>query len=83
MTHPDDSSYVLRSQDARGVVTLTLNRPLSFNALSQEMMAALTRELAAVAQDDNARVVVLAGAGKALCAGHDLKQTRALPSMGY
>ncbi len=83
MAHTDDSCYVLRSHDARGAVTLTLNRPLSFNALSEEMMAALAQELLAVAHDDSARVVVLAGAGKAFCAGHDLKQMRAQPSLGY
>lgn len=74
---------VLNSRDARGVVTLTLNRPLAFNALSEAMMAALQAELEKVGADDSARVVVLAAAGKAFCAGHDLKEMRAQPSLKY
>ena len=53
---------MLNERDARGVVTLTLNRPQQFNALSEEMMTALQAELDAVARDDQRRVVVLAGA---------------------
>jgi enoyl-CoA hydratase/carnithine racemase len=68
--------YLLESRDAAGVVTLTLNRPQQFNALSVEMMAALQAALDTVAADPSARVVVLAGAGKAFCAGHDLKQMK-------
>ncbi|MES2994259.1 MAG: enoyl-CoA hydratase [Pseudomonadota bacterium] len=74
---------VLRTRDARGVVTLTLNRPQAFNALSEELLIALQHELDGVAEDAAARVVVLAAAGKAFCAGHDLKQMRAEPSLGY
>ena len=74
---------VLRSRDARGVVTLTLNRPLAFNALSESMLIALQKELDAVAADETARVVVLAAVGKAFCAGHDLKELRAAPSLAY
>ena len=79
MTEP----LVLRSRDARGVITLTLNRPQAFNSLSEELLAALQTELDAIAADDAARVVVLAAAGKAFCAGHDLKEMRADPSLGY
>ena len=74
---------VLKSSDARGVVTLTLNRPQAFNALSEALLAALHAALERVAADEGARVVVLAGAGKAFCAGHDLKQMRAEPSLDY
>ena len=74
---------VLRSQDARGVITLTLNRPQAFNALSEAMLAALQREFDAIAQDESVRVVVLAAEGKAFCAGHDLKEKRAAPSLEY
>ena len=69
--------------DPRGVVTLTLNRPQAFNALSEAMLDALQTALARVAADDTARVVVITGAGKAFCAGHDLKEMRAAPSQGY
>jgi enoyl-CoA hydratase/carnithine racemase len=78
-----DDAVVLRSQDARGVVTLTLNRPQAFNALSEAMLAALQRELDAIADDESVRVVVLAAEGKAFCAGHDLKEMRATPSLDY
>jgi enoyl-CoA hydratase/carnithine racemase len=74
---------VLSSTDDRGVVTLTLNRPTAFNALSEALMAALQTELDAAALDDTVRVVVLAAAGKAFCAGHDLKEMRAEPSQAY
>jgi len=74
---------VKRARDARGVVTLTLNRPQAFNALSTGMLTALQSELDAVQQDATARVLVLAAAGKAFCAGHDLKEMRAQPSRTY
>lgn len=59
-----------------GVLTLTLNRPQQYNALSWAMLEAL-REALSSAEDPAVRVVVLAGAGKAFCAGHDLKEMRA------
>jgi enoyl-CoA hydratase/carnithine racemase len=68
---------VLRHDRADGLSTLTLNRPGQFNSLSQDMLAALQRELDAIAASDSVRVVVIAGAGKAFCAGHDLKEMRA------
>jgi enoyl-CoA hydratase/carnithine racemase len=78
-----DEPLLLRSYDARGVVTLTLNRPQAFNALSEAMLAALQREFDAIADDESVRVVVLAARGKAFCAGHDLKEMRATPSLDY
>ena len=78
-----EEPVLLRSQDARGVVTLTLNRPHAFNALSQATLTALQRELDVIAQDESVRVVVLAAEGKAFCAGHDLKEMRAAPSLEY
>lgn len=77
-----DEPLVLRAQ-SEGVVRLTLNRPQQFNSLSEEMLVALEAELDAVAADPGARVVVLAGAGKAFCAGHDLKQMKASPRLDY
>ena len=78
-----EEPVVLRSSDARGVVTLTLNRPHAFNALSEATLTALQRELDAIAQDESVRVVVVAAEGKAFCAGHDLKEMRASPSLKY
>lgn len=78
-----DAPLLLRETDARGVCTLTLNRPQAFNSLSEAMLAALQAELDALAQDEVVRVVVIAAAGKAFCAGHDLKEMRAEPSLAY
>jgi enoyl-CoA hydratase/carnithine racemase len=78
-----EEPVVLRSQDTCGVVTLTLNRPQAFNALSEAMLAALQRDLDVIAKDDSVRVVVLAAEGKAFCAGHDLKEMRGKPSLDY
>jgi enoyl-CoA hydratase/carnithine racemase len=78
-----EESVVLRSQDARGVVTLKLDRPQAFNALSEAMLAELQRDFDAIAKDQSVRVVVLAAEGKAFCAGHDLKEMRATPSLDY
>ncbi len=66
-----------------GVAFLTLNRPAQYNALSEQMMAAVHAALDAVATDTSVRVVVMGGAGKAFCAGHDLKQMKANPSLDY
>ncbi len=79
----ESEPLVLHTRDPRGVVTLTLNRPQAFNALSEDMLEALQARLKAIEQDDQARVVVLAAAGKAFCAGHDLKEMRAAPSLDY
>ncbi len=65
------------SRDNRGVVTLTLNNPKQFNALSVALLSALQKELDAIAEDQTIRVVVIAAEGKAFCAGHNLKEMRA------
>lgn len=65
------------------VAFLTLNRPAQYNALSEEMLAALQATLDALEVDAAVRVVVLGGAGKAFCAGHDLKQMQANPDLEY
>ncbi|MDK9725994.1 MAG: enoyl-CoA hydratase [Sterolibacteriaceae bacterium MAG5] len=74
---------ILLKSVAAGVATLTLNRPGQFNSLSEEMLAELQATLDAIAADAAVRVVVIAGAGKAFCAGHDLKQMRANHSKEY
>ena len=65
---------VLLREDAGGIATLTLNRPDQYNALSSTLLTALQSALRDLARDDSVRVVVIAGAGKAFCAGHDLKE---------
>ncbi|MBG9387530.1 enoyl-CoA hydratase [Caenimonas aquaedulcis] len=74
---------VIEQKDARGIVTLTMNRPSSFNALSEEMLGALQAALDRVAGDDTARAVVIAAHGKAFCPGHNLKEMIAQPSLAY
>jgi len=80
---PTSNEAILLRQDEGGVCTLTLNRPGQFNSLSEEMLAELQVALEAIATDASVRVVVIAGAGKAFCAGHDLKQMRANHSKDY
>jgi enoyl-CoA hydratase/carnithine racemase len=74
---------VLLRHDGGGICTLTLNRPKQYNALSEELLAALQEAFDEIAADKSVRVVILAGAGKAFCAGHDLKQMRANPRQAY
>jgi enoyl-CoA hydratase/carnithine racemase len=74
---------LLRTDDGRGVTTLSLNRPQAFNALSEDLLAALQGELDHLGGDPVVRVVVIQAHGKAFCAGHDLKEMRAQPSMEY
>ncbi len=76
MPSPVPESPLLLRHDAGGIATLTLNRPDKFNALSIGLLTAIQDELDAIAADDTIRVVVLAGNGRAFCAGHDLKEMR-------
>lgn len=80
---PNVHDLLLHERDARGVHRLTLNNPGSFNTLSEAMLTALQKALDAIAQDEQARVVVLGAAGKAFCAGHNLKEMRAQPELAY
>ncbi|MFY0597239.1 MAG: enoyl-CoA hydratase [Cognatishimia sp.] len=68
---------ILERYDTQAIARLTLNAPERLNSLSDEMMAALQAELEAIAKDASIRAVILSGAGKAFCAGHDLKQMTA------
>jgi enoyl-CoA hydratase/carnithine racemase len=71
----NEAPLLLRADDG-GVVTLTLNRPQARNGLSLAMLQALREALAEIEADADARVVTIAGAGPAFCAGHDLKELR-------
>ena len=68
---------ILQCDVTAGVARLVMNRPGKLNALSDAMLAALKDKLTEIAQDPAVKVVVLAGAGKAFCAGHDLKEMQA------
>jgi enoyl-CoA hydratase/carnithine racemase len=82
MPRPVPESSLLLRHDESGITTLTLNRPDKFNALSIDLMTAIQNELDAIAADDTIRVVVLAGNGRAFCAGHDLREIRTDPEHG-
>jgi enoyl-CoA hydratase/carnithine racemase len=76
----DDNEPVLLEALDGGVLRLVLNRPAARNALSAELMAALTSALDRAADDRGCRVVVITGTGPAFCAGHDLRELRGDPS---
>jgi len=63
-----------------GIATLTLNRPRQYNALSGALLERLDAAVDSIARDPQVRVVVIAAAGSAFCAGHDLKEMRSLAS---
>lgn len=77
------NSLVLREDDERGVITLTLNRPNAFNSLSEDLLNALQQEIDAISKNSKVRVLVIGASGKAFCAGHDLREMRAEPSLSY
>jgi len=83
MTIPNSDELLQIARDARGVVTLTLNDPARFNALGAEMLTALQQALDDAGRDEAVRVVVIAAAGKAFCAGHNLKDMAAHPDLTY
>ncbi|BEP96086.1 enoyl-CoA hydratase [Acidovorax sp. A79] len=83
MTIPNSDELLLITRDTRGVITLTLNDPARFNALGSEMLTALQQALDEAHRDESVRVVVLAAAGKAFCAGHNLKDMAANPELAY
>jgi enoyl-CoA hydratase/carnithine racemase len=74
---------VCLERGADGVATLTLNRPRQFNALSRALMAEFQSALDAIAADTSVRMVVVAGSGRAFCAGHDLKEMRQTPDRPF
>lgn len=79
---PANEPMLLRHDD-NGVATLTLNRPGQFNSLSSAMLDALIAAVDEIAGDETVRVVVLAGEGRAFCAGHDLKEMRAKHTLAF
>jgi enoyl-CoA hydratase/carnithine racemase len=70
---------ILLEERVDGALRLTLNRPQARNALSVALMTTLTEALGRAAGDVETRVVVIAGAGPAFCAGHDLRELREDP----
>jgi enoyl-CoA hydratase/carnithine racemase len=80
--NPPAGSILIR-EETGGVVTLRLNRPQQLNALSDAMLRALQQELDALAGAASVRCVVIAGAGKAFCAGHDLGEMQSHRDPAY
>ena len=78
---PKSEQSILLREDRDGICTLTMNRPQQMNLLTSEMLEALQETFDAIAQDRRVRVVVLGAAGKGFCAGHDLKEIRALKEL--
>ncbi len=75
---PQTEQPILLREDREGICTLTMNRPQQMNLLTAEMLSALQASFDEIANDQKVRVVILAAAGKGFCAGHDLKEIRAL-----
>jgi enoyl-CoA hydratase/carnithine racemase len=71
------------TRDARGVHTLTLNRPRAFNTLDEATLAALQEAFDGIKAESSARAVVIAATGQAFCAGHNLKDMQARPELDY
>lgn len=82
-TNSASAAPILLHDVRDGVVTLRLNRPQQFNALSEELLASLQAAFDSIAADPQARCVVLAAEGRAFCAGHDLRQMRGKPELDY
>jgi enoyl-CoA hydratase/carnithine racemase len=78
---PKSDQPVLVREERDGICTLTMNRPQQMNLLTSEMLSALQHALDDIAGDKKVRVVILAAAGKGFCAGHDLKEIRALKQL--
>ncbi|MBV8029887.1 MAG: enoyl-CoA hydratase [Betaproteobacteria bacterium] len=76
--NPKAEEAVLLREDREGICALTMNRPAQMNLLTSEMLGALQDAFDSLKSDSNVRVVVLRAAGKGFCAGHDLKEIRAL-----
>lgn len=77
MANPILTESLILTERHGAVMRLVLNAPGSLNALSDAMLAALTETLDQIAQDATTRVIILAGSGKAFCAGHDLREMQA------
>ena len=75
---PQTEQPLLLREDRDGICTLTLNRPQQMNLLTSEMLSALQDAFDSVKNEKQTRVIVLAATGKGFCAGHDLKEIKAL-----
>ena len=74
-TQPESAPAIER-HDRDGVAWITMTRPDAYNALSNDLIAALLDSLNDIAGDPTVKAVIISGAGKGFCAGHDLKEMR-------
>ena len=75
-THSGADDKALLRHNARDIAWLTLNRPKAYNALSGDLMSELISSLNSIANERDIKVVVIKGAGKGFCAGHDLQEMK-------
>ena len=75
-THSDAEEKILLRHNARDIAWLTLNRPKAYNALSSDLMSELISSLNSISNERDIKVVVIKGAGKGFCAGHDLQEMK-------
>lgn len=83
VSHLKDPTPLVEVRRDGPVATVTMNRGAQFNALSSAMIDALQSAFDQIAAAPELRVVVLAGAGRAFCAGHDLREMRATPELAF
>jgi len=82
---PSDNqeSLVIIEDIETGIKAITLNRPDQFNALCDTLLSSLQAIFDRLVDDSETKVVILKGAGRAFCAGHDLKEMRDNPNLDY
>jgi enoyl-CoA hydratase len=83
MTDLVESEPLVRVEPASWGVRLVLNRPAKLNAISKELRVALGEAITAAVADDEVRVIVIAGAGRAFCAGYDLSEAAPPDAWGW
>jgi len=82
ITKESSETLVLRS-DNDGISELVINRPQSYNALSIDCMNAIREQIESVSDDSSIKVLVLSGAGRGFCSGHDMREMRANPEREF
>jgi len=83
LASPAADAPPVEREDRCAVAWLWLNRPRAYNALSDAVLDALQHEIDAIGADPSVRAVVIGGRGPAFCAGHDLREMRASPSLEH
>jgi enoyl-CoA hydratase/carnithine racemase len=78
---PQTEQPIIVREDRDGICTLTMNRPQQMNLLTSEMLCALQDAFDSIRNEKQTRVIVLAATGKGFCAGHDLKEIKALKEL--